>query len=233
MKKVLFFATLIMSMLVISCSKLPKDIQLGDKLTAYAELGENNDTLWGVKDSCGTVIKPYHYQNWSFDGRVITCKNPKDELVYAFTEKGTLIGKFEIFSHWGTKEADYYLGVKYKDKVFYFPKTGEIIQATDAFYGFSYLFLEVGDRGVIYTYTGKKVWTFPTQDAIVFLEKGQETYYILAPEDWNKPPFAVYDVEGKLITKMPNQKYHKLIKSAKALTAFKKIAFVESKNILK
>lgn len=238
MKKIMFWrlmiAAIVLSVASVmsSCNRLPEDIKLSDQLVAYAEFGENNDTLWGVKDSYGMVIKPYQFKNFAFDGQVITCLGQKENVTYAFTEKGNLIGKFELFTHW-VENGEYYLGVFYKDRTFFFPQSGEVVKASNVVFGVNQMFIEVGKDVEIRDYNGEKIWTLPTQDAIVFQETGQDEYYIFAPKDWSKPPFAVYDINGKLVKKVPYPQYRKLIKRAMSLKAFNTVAILEAKNVLK
>ena len=215
-----------------SCNGLPKDIKLNDELVAYAELSENNDTLWGVKDSYGLVVKPGRYCKFGMVDNVITCVGKDDNLTYAFTEKGSYIGKFEIFTHW-TENGDYYLGVKYKDRTFYFPKKDEILKVDGVHFGLKVMFLDIDGKCEVRDYEGKCLWKIPSRDAIVFKEKGQDSYYIFAPKDWSKPPFAVYDINGKLVKKMPYPQYRKLLQRAVSLKTFERAAVMEAENVVK
>lgn len=217
--------------MISSCSGLPKDVKLSDELVAYAELSDDNDTLWGVKDAFGLVVKPGRYNKVGMVDNVITCEGKDDNLTYAFTEKGAYIGKFEIFTHW-VENGDYYLGVKYKDRTFYFPKSGDIVKVDGVYFGLKAMFLDIDGKCEVRDYEGKCLWKLPTKDAIIFKEAGQDEYYIFAPEDWSKPPFEVYDVNGKLVKKMAYSQYRKLLRRASTLKAFNTVAVEEAKGVL-
>lgn len=237
MKKIMFWrlmvAAIILSAMVMisSCSGLPEDIKLSDQLVAFAELDATNDTLWGIKDSYGLVVKPGRYCKFGMVDNVITCVGKDDNLTYAFTEKGAYIGKFEIFTHW-VENGDYYLGVKYKDRTFYFPKKNEILKVDGVHFGLKVMFLDIDGKCEVRDYEGKCLWKLPTKDAIIFKEAGQDEYYIFAPEDWSKPPFEVYDVNGKLVKKMAYPQYRKLLRRASPLKAFNTVAVEEAKGVL-
>lgn len=213
-----------------SCSGLPDDIKLNDQLVAFAELSETNDTLWGVKGSAGLVVKPGRYHNFAVEDHVITCVGKDDSLKYAFTLKGAYIGKFELLTRW-VKNGEYYLGVKYKDRVFYYPKNGEIVKARGVYFGLKEMFLEVNGKCEIRDYYGNKLWVVPIQDAIIIKENAQDEYYIFAPEDWSKPPYDIYDINGKLIKKMPYPQYRELISRATAIKSFERMVIMEAKDI--
>ncbi len=238
MKRIVFWrlmlvvAILSVACVLSSCGGLPEDIKLNDQLVAFAEFGETNDTLWGVKDSFGLVVKPGRYNKVGMVDSVIACEGKDDNLTYAFTEKGAYIGKFEMFTHW-TENGDYYLGVKYKDRTFYFPKSGDIVKVDGVHFGLKAMFIDVEGKCEIRDYEGKCLWKLPTKDAIIFKEAGQDEYYIFAPEDWSKPPFDVFDVNGKLIKKVPYPQYRKLIQRATALKAFNTVAVEEAAHVLK
>ena len=238
MKKIVFWRLMIVAIVLSvmsvmsSCGGLPEDIKLNDKFSAFAELDETNDTLWGVKDSFGLVVKPGRYSKFSMVDDVITCVGKDDNLTYAFTQKGAYIGKFEMFTHW-TENGDYYLGVKYKDRTFYFPKKDEILKVDGVHFGLKVMFLDVAGKVEVRDYEGKCLWKIPTRDAIVFKEADQDKYFIFAPEDWSKPPFKVYDINGKLVKKMAYPQYRKLIKRATALKAFNTVAIEEASHVLK
>ena len=228
----LVVAILSVASVLSSCGGLPEDIKLNDKFVAFAELSESNDTLWGVKDSFGLVVKPGRYSKVGMVDNVITCVGKDDNLTYAFTEKGSYIGKFEIFTHW-TENGDYYLGVKYKDRTFYFPKKNEILKVDGVHFGLKVMFIEIAGKCEVRDYEGKCLWTIPTEDAIIFKEADKEDYFIFAPQSWFKPPFEVYGIDGKLIKKVPYPQYRKLIKRATVLKAFDKAVVEEASNVMK
>ena len=83
-----------------SCKGQPDDIKLNDQFVAFAELSETNDTLWGVKDSDGQVVKPGRYRDFALEGHVITCVGKDDSLKYAFTSEPTeKVALFEVGLH--------------------------------------------------------------------------------------------------------------------------------------
>lgn len=232
MNRRMVIATIILSVgIMSSCNRLPQDIKLNDQLVAFAELSETNDTLWGVKDSFGLVVKPGRFHHFAMEGNVIIGIGKDDNLTYAFTQEGEYIGKFEIFTHW-VENGDYYLGVKYKDRTFYFPKSGEIVKGTGVFFGLTQIFLEVdGRKCQIRDYYGNKSWTVPIPNAIILKEDAQDVYYILAPEDWDEPPYDLYDINGNVIKQISKQRYRQLIDDAVSLKAFERTVIMAAKNV--
>lgn len=238
MKKIMFGRGMIVTIVffvvsaLFSCKGQPDDIKLNDQFVAFAELSQTNDTLWGVKDSDGQVVKPGRYRDFALEGHVITCVGKDDSLKYAFTSKGAYIGKFELFNHW-VESGEYYLGVNNKDHVFYFPKSGEIIKAHGVYFGSKEMFLEVNGKCEIRDYYGNRLWVVPIPDAIIVKEDAQDEYYIFAPEDWSKPPYDVYDINGKLLKKMPYPQYRHLIRRTTAIKAFERTAIISAENVMK
>jgi hypothetical protein len=228
MKKVLFFATLIMSVFVVSCSKLPKDIKLTDELVAFAELNEANDTLWGVKNSKGEVlIAPNFYRNFTVDDNIITCEDAEG-YTEAFKHSGEKIGQFELFTHWN-QNGDYYQGVKYRDCTYYFVKTNEIVNASDEFTGLTFLFLNVDGQCEIRNYDGVLLWKIP-QDATIIKEEKAEEYFILLPEG---NMYALYDTNGQVTKKINQRQYKKLLNKSSPQHAYGTYTFISAPNVLK
>lgn len=148
-------------------------------LGTFTLLAEDGETrLTGVRHLAtgDTVVPPAAYTEVKGDSCVITCTRA-DKSITAYTVDGRKIGDFELFTPWA---GTYCLGVRYVNKTYYFPATGEIVTTRNSFHEPELLFLRVGTRWEIRTPKGKLKSTLAADSIQIIRDARIPTNLLLA-----------------------------------------------------
>jgi len=148
-------------------------------LATFTLLAEDGETrLTGVRHLAtgDTVVPPAAYTEVKGDSCVITCTRA-DKSITAYTIDGRKIGDFELFTPWA---GTYCLGVRYVNKTYYFPATGEIITTRNSFHEPELLFLRVGTRWEIRTPKGELKSTLAADSLQIIRDARIPTNLLLA-----------------------------------------------------
>lgn len=163
---------LTMMQMLVACDR--HNVQpLIHSLVTYTDKDDSGEwCLKGVKDAEAdmVVVPPGRYQCITADSRFITCTKLEDdvEMQWVYQLNGDFVGQFEHFTHW-TAGCDYYLGVNYTQRFYYFPKTDTHVWASQIYEdeeADSILFMLVDDEWKAYTYNGDQL-NYPLPDAEV------------------------------------------------------------------
>lgn len=222
MKTFLYYASLLLMLLVMSCGKQSKTEPLSGNpaLSTFIEEGQNGKTLIGVANpqSGHVIITPAEYKSVTADEYTITCTRPDNKLD-VFKTNGEKIGNFEMFTPW-TTNGHYYLGVRYVENTYYFPKKDLIVSARDCHKEQKIMLLGCKDGWNIYDYDGNFLWTTPEKIGVIKNAKIPTEVLIAIESKDKRPSCALYNTDGSAYKAVPPAKWAKL---KKQLTDVKEI----------
>jgi len=151
-------------------------------LVTFTVIAEDGETLLtGVKHlaSGDTIVPPAAYTEVKGDSCVITCTKA-DKSITAYTADGRKIGDFEMFTPWNDT---YCLGVRYVNKTYYFPATGEIITTRNSLHEPELIFLRTGTCWQIRTLKGELKSTVASDSLWIIRHAKIPTKLLIATTD--------------------------------------------------
>lgn len=217
MKKMIFFVLATLSFLLTGCGYQSKVTPLAGNptLSSFTELAEDGETvLTGVAQpqSGHVVIPPAKYSEITADGYVITCKE-ENESFTLFKNNGEKIGNFEMVTPW-QKNGNYYLGVKYINKTYYFPETDLVLTTQYCYTDMETLYMSMGDHWLVLDYYGKVLNKLPNEFTILKDAKNPLKTWIAIWEKGKKyPACELYGINGEKYKKLPYVRWVKLFKN--------------------
>lgn len=196
-----------------SCNRQSKEKPLigSPDLSTFTTRAEDGETiLTGViRPATGQVIvPPEHYEEINSDGKVIFCIVSDNDMT-AYTVKGKEIGNFEMFTPW---KGQYYLGVRYINKTYYFPAVDEIISTRSSFHESELIFLKVDSVWEIRTTTGELKSQLPVESFWVIRDAKIPTNLLIGVEMEDSKGCTLYKPDGEVYKKLTRQQWLKLRK---------------------
>jgi len=172
-------------------------------LATFSVIAEDGETLLtGVKHlvSGDTIVPPAAYTEVKGDSCVITCTKT-DKSITAYTADGRKIGDFEMFTPWNDT---YCLGVRYVNKTYYFPATGEIITTRHSLHEPELIFLRTDAGWEIRTLKGELKSTVASDSLWIIRHAKIPTKLLIATTDsltagtQHSVGCSLYTADGKL-----------------------------------
>lgn len=221
----MFFAAFLLAILAVSCGKQTKTAPLegNPALYTFATEAEDGKTiLTGVanKHSGAVIIEPAAYKSITADAYTISCTE-EDGMVTAYKTDGSLIGTFEIFTPW-KGNGNYYLGVRYINKTYYFPKKDLIVSTQKVHNEYNVILLENADGWGIYDYEGNFLWQAPQNIGIIRNSKIPTKLLFAIESKGKRPSCPLYSEDGSAYKALsPTQwaKLKKTLKNVKEITS--------------
>ena len=149
--------------------------------------------LMGVKETNTdtVVIPPDRYQNIKADPPFIICtkKEGDVDMQWVYRLNGEPVGRFEYFSHWkqavapeqtaGSPAPDFFLGVNFKRRFYYFPKTEIAVQTTEIYDEAPTCLLPMdGNEWKAIAYDGELLLSLPWEAHVVHDRSTQRLYWM-------------------------------------------------------
>lgn len=220
MKKMIFFASLLLMLIVAACGKENKTAPLSGNPNLYTITEQGKD---GQPDRIGVanpqsghiVIPPKEYKSVSADNYTIACIN-NDNITELFKTNGDHIGDFEMITRWSEK-GNYYLGVRYIKSTYYFPEKDLIISTTKKHTEHNFVLLEnaAKDGWNVYDYYGNLLWQAPQNIGIIKNSKNPTNLWFAIESKNKKPSCVLYAEDGTGYKAIPPVKWAKLKKTLK------------------
>lgn len=234
MKKARLFLLSLIGLLVVSgCRKGYRESRLTDTLVLCTITdGADSLPLLGVKEKTDAsdtgryVVPPAPYLSVRADSSVITCTLGK-QRIDAFTRNGKRIGNgsFELFTKLPT--GCVYLGTDYRNRTYYFPKTGQIINTVDAIQGAELLFL-MSDAGGCHILTYDGDWVGHAGGRFLLIKQSAKDYLIAVPDTKKNGGCTLYDYSEKIRKRLTPADWQKLEQSLKNRRPFGPAEYAEA-----
>ena len=126
-----------------------------------------------------------------------TRKDGDVEKIWVYRFNGEKVGSFEYFNHW-QYNGDYYLGVNYTRRFYFFPKTNTTIHTSEVYEdAIGSIILQDSNNWKVFTCDGELLLSLP-QDARVVHEQSTGQLYWLKEE---KGRVSVYDIKNRQTVK--------------------------------
>lgn len=224
MKKLFIMVTLCVCALVINigCSSGFKSetYNISDELEAYTVLAENGDTLLGVRsiNGDGVVITPSkEWYSASVLCGIIEIVTTEKTSRY-FTTDGAPIGHSAL-NMLDTIEGDsivFYHGRGDSCSVFYFPVTGNIIEAAHYYIAKHHVCLHTQTGFDFRTYEGDLLWSVPDEE-FYLLKKANADPEVMFVAIVKNNKAQIYNTEGKYLKQMSAAQWKKVMRKGKKI----------------
>lgn len=220
MQKIMFFMCMLVIIMMTACSNYKHEetpLEGAPNLASYTILGEDQHTvLTGVRDtSTGKIIVPSNeYKSITADAYTISCTD-SNNFIHAYKTDGTLLGKFELFTHWSDKGINYYIGVYYNTSLYYFPLTNRIIKAERQYSSINALFLFDGLIWDILDFSGNMLWQTMTDNFVIITDSKYIDKTNIVIPDPETSTCKIYTTTGELIKKLSKSQWSALQKRLK------------------
>ena len=217
MKTVLYYAALLLLLFfATSCGKQSKTEPLSGNpaLSTFTTTEKTGQSLTGVVHQTGDIIiQPAAYKSVTADSYTITCTR-MDGLQEVFKANGEPIGIFEMFTRW-TANGDYYLGVRYLENTYYFPKKNLVLSSRQTHKEQNILLISCEEGWNIYDYEGNFLWNAPAKMGIIKNAKIPTKQVIAIESNDKKPSCTLYNTDGSAYKAIPPAKWAQLKKGLK------------------
>ncbi|MCM1323853.1 MAG: hypothetical protein NC218_06800 [Acetobacter sp.] len=238
MKRMIFFASIILMLVCVSCGNQNNSTPIAGNPTLYtftttAEDGKTILTGVAQPQSGKVIITPAAYQSITADDYIITCKEPSGTFA-VFKTDGELIGRFEMITPWDVN-GKYYLGVRYINKTFYFPLTNKIITSQNVHNEYKVMFINNGESWDVFDYEGKQLSNFAEGFVIIKNDKIPSQIWVAVETAGKYPACTLYKTTGEVYKKLTPrqwQKRSKFLKIEKVINDTVRVTTTENFNQL-
>lgn len=217
MRTFLYYALLLLVFIAVSCSKQTKTEPLAGypALSTVTEQTKDGKSLIGVVNpqSDHIVIPPAEYKSVKADNYTIVCTK-NDNMLEVFKTNGETIGCFEMFTPWSAN-GNYYLGVRYINKTYYFPEKDLIVSTQNVHNEYNCMLLENTEGWAVYDYDGNFLWQAPQNIGIIRNSKVPTQIWLAIESNDKRPSCALYAADGSGYNVIPAAKWAKLKKTLK------------------
>ncbi len=216
-QRLVFLQALIVTLVMLSCSN-EKHLNNLSAIKGNQEFAtfttphtDGKTVLTGVINLCSEqiIVPPAEYTTITADSNIITC-TAADNMKEVYLTTGERLGQFEMITAW-THHGNYYLGVKYINKTYYFPDTKEIVATQNSYHEFDMLFLETKFGWDMRTMYGKRILRLPPTFTVLKDAKEQSFIRILVPNDEGK--VQMYNTAGEKLKELSIRQVQKLTKT--------------------
>lgn len=252
MKKLFFMAIAMFCLCLTGCKKFKSvETPLVGDLVTFTELSEDGqDTLTGVKNikTGAIIVAPRMIDSIKVMKKAFVFYYIKDESVTLMPYRldGTPIDEndnnFSVFDEkfpYGSTEPVYIGCQEWWNRVFYFPKTGDVVFGSEYYLGLKHIFIQenIADNRCwsLRTTSGEQTWRFIFWENFYLIKDiaaQSETFYIGQPdEDFKK--IVLYDVYGKEKKSISIARWKKIQHLMRRTTPIGRAVYMECRNVAK